>query len=127
MTAHTVGQGRPGSASTRSARSPGASMPRSSRPAASAPPAVTSRTATGRSASPSEASRIRIVAAGPVESNAVFVTLPGSVAGRLREDYSFSTWDPDLGVVRLMTSFDTRESDIDEFTAACRAALAEVA
>ena len=68
---------------------------------------------------------VRIV--HPVESNAVFAQLPDPVSERLREDYSFSTWDADSGVVRLMTAFDTEDSDVDGFVAAARSAVTETA
>jgi threonine aldolase len=54
----------------------------------------------------------------PVEANAVFALLPPGVADRLRPSFAFSTWDERTGEVRLMTSFDTAESDVDELVAA---------
>ncbi|MDJ1137107.1 threonine aldolase family protein [Streptomyces iconiensis] len=58
----------------------------------------------------------------PVEANAVFAVLPEGMAERLRERYSFGTWDPDSGVVRLMTAFDTTEDDVHTFVKAARTA-----
>jgi len=51
----------------------------------------------------------------PVQSNAVFLTLPHSVAEKLRKEYFFYYWDEKKPIIRLMTSFDTEEKDIEEF------------
>ncbi len=55
----------------------------------------------------------------PVESNGVFGSLPEQVIERLRarghEFYGFG--DPSWHLVRLMTSFDTRATDVDAFLA----------
>ncbi len=59
----------------------------------------------------------------PVESNAVFVTLPEGVADRLRERFAFYDWNAETGQVRWMCAFDTSPSDIDEFVTALRDAL----
>jgi threonine aldolase len=59
----------------------------------------------------------------PVESNAVFVTLPDGVADRLRERFTFYDWDPASGQVRWMCSFDTTLADVHNFVDAVRAAL----
>ncbi|MGW5022924.1 threonine aldolase family protein [Streptomyces cacaoi] len=58
--------------------------------------------------------------AHPVESNAVFAVLPDELAQRLRRRYAFSTWDPDRGLVRLMTAFDTTRQDVERFVEAAR-------
>jgi threonine aldolase len=51
----------------------------------------------------------------PVESDAVFARLdPGHVA-ELQRDWIFHVWDESASVVRWMTAFDTRESDVDAF------------
>lgn len=60
----------------------------------------------------------------PVESNAVFATLPDGVADRLRERFRFYDWDEATGEVRWMCAFDTTESDVDAFAAALREELA---
>jgi threonine aldolase len=49
----------------------------------------------------------------PVEANAVFALLPAGVADRLRQDFAFSIWNERTGEVRLMTSFDTTDADVD--------------
>lgn len=51
----------------------------------------------------------------PVQSNSVFLTLPHEIAKKLREEYFFYYWDEKEPIIRLMTSFDTEEKDIDEF------------
>jgi threonine aldolase len=48
----------------------------------------------------------------PVEVNAVFAKLPPEAAEELRKEYFFLTWNAETGVVRWMTSFDTREEDV---------------
>jgi threonine aldolase len=50
-----------------------------------------------------------------VESNGVFVTIPHTVAEKLREHYFFYPWNEAKSEYRLMTSWDTRESDITGF------------
>lgn len=49
----------------------------------------------------------------PMESNQLFFTLPTGVARRLRQDYYFYFWDEDRDEVRLVTSWDTTQDDID--------------
>jgi threonine aldolase len=51
----------------------------------------------------------------PVQSNAVFATLPTSVAEALQRDFPFYLWDDTTGQARWMASFDTTEDDVDEF------------
>jgi threonine aldolase len=43
----------------------------------------------------------------PVESNAVFASLPTGVADLLRQEFAFSVWNERTGEVRLMCSFGT--------------------
>ncbi len=50
-----------------------------------------------------------------VESNAVFAIIPPEVIPKLQEEYFFYEWDEDRSEVRWMCSFDTSESDIDDF------------
>ncbi|WP_062352721.1 threonine aldolase family protein [Herbidospora yilanensis] len=52
------------------------------------------------------------------QANAVFATLPGEVADRVRKDFPFYTWNQETGEVRWMCSFDTTEEDVDAFVAA---------
>jgi threonine aldolase len=53
----------------------------------------------------------------PVQSNGVFTVLPTDVVESLQAEWPFYVWDQDTGVVRLMCSFDTTESDVDAFVA----------
>jgi threonine aldolase len=56
----------------------------------------------------------------PVETNAVFATIPADAIGPLREQFAFYTWDEQRGEVRWMCSWDTTEDDVHEFAAAVR-------
>lgn len=51
----------------------------------------------------------------PVESNAVFIQFPKSWTQTLRSSSFFYIWDPETWSARLMTSFDTSDSDIENF------------
>ena len=53
----------------------------------------------------------------PVQSNAVFATLPHGVTQALQAEYPFYVWDESTGVVRWMASFDLTEADVDGFVA----------
>lgn len=59
----------------------------------------------------------------PTQANGVFVRLPAGVADAVRESFFFYDWDASLREVRWMCSFDTSESDVDEFAALIRAAV----
>ena len=50
-----------------------------------------------------------------VESNQLFLTLPGEVIERLQEHYFFYFWNESINEVRLVTSWDTTDEDIDGF------------
>jgi len=65
----------------------------------------------------------------PVESDAVFARLDAAHIAELRRDWIFHVWDEPASVVRWMTAFDTRESDVDAFLSDISAAArdAEVA
>jgi threonine aldolase len=58
--------------------------------------------------------------AQPVESNAVFVSLPPACREALRREYLFYLWEEDA---RLMCSFDTTEEDVKRLAAAVRRAV----
>jgi threonine aldolase len=62
----------------------------------------------------------------PVQANAVFATLPTSLADAVRPDFPFYTWDESTGEVRWMCSWDTTEADISAFTAALTSAATAV-
>lgn len=52
----------------------------------------------------------------PVQSNALFLVLPGEIADKLREHYFFYDWDAARNEVRLVCSWDTTDEDIRDFT-----------
>jgi threonine aldolase len=51
-----------------------------------------------------------------VQANGVFVIMPQAVAEKLKEKYFFYTWNELTSEYRLMTSWDTEEEDINDFT-----------
>lgn len=57
--------------------------------------------------------RIRITQA--VQSNGVFAIIPKEVAEKVSREYFFYSWNELSSEYRLMTSWDTKEEDIDEF------------
>ncbi len=59
----------------------------------------------------------------PVESNAVFATLPTAATAALQEEFDFYVWDETTGEVRWMCSWDTTEEDVDLFASAIREKL----
>ena len=54
----------------------------------------------------------------PVQANAIFATLPAEAIQRVRPAFPFYVLDEATHTVRLMTSFDTAEEDVDAFAAA---------
>ncbi|MCB9662910.1 MAG: aminotransferase class V-fold PLP-dependent enzyme [Alphaproteobacteria bacterium] len=58
--------------------------------------------------------------AAPVETNAVFVHLPAEVRARLAARWSFETYDPSAGLVRLMTAWDVTDAEVDALLADAR-------
>lgn len=56
----------------------------------------------------------------PVETNAVFATLPAAAREQLHERFAFLPWNESIGEVRWMCSWDTTEEDVDGFAAAVR-------
>ena len=60
----------------------------------------------------------------PVQTNAVFATLPRPAIERLQERWAFYVWDEARDEVRWMCSWDTTEQDVDEFAQAVERALA---
>ena len=52
-----------------------------------------------------------------VEANGVFAIVPPKIIPQLQEKYFFYMWDEHRSEVRWMTSFDTQEEDILDFTA----------
>jgi len=53
----------------------------------------------------------------PVQSNAVFASVPTEVIAALLLDYPFYVWDESSDTVRWMTSFDTTPEGVDGFIA----------
>jgi threonine aldolase len=53
----------------------------------------------------------------PVQANGVFATMPTEHIETLKKKYFFYTWNEEISEVRLMTSFDTTEEDIQKFIA----------
>lgn len=53
--------------------------------------------------------------ASPVDSNMLFLKLPLQITDDLAKKYSFHIFDTENNIARLVTSFDTRKEDIDEF------------
>lgn len=51
-----------------------------------------------------------------VEANGVFVILPSGIVEKLQKEYFFYPWDEERSEYRWMTSFDTSEEDINNFT-----------
>lgn len=62
----------------------------------------------------------------PVEANAVFARLPRPAIEMLLADWHFYVWDEAEGIVRLMASFDTTESQVDEFVRDAARAVSSV-
>jgi threonine aldolase len=60
----------------------------------------------------------------PVETNAVFATLPAAATVALQDEFAFYVWDDDSGEVRWMCSWDTTEEDVDRFAQAIAEAVA---
>jgi threonine aldolase len=60
----------------------------------------------------------------PVESNAVFATVPHQHLAALQERFFFYVWDEARMEVRWMASFDTTEEDVRAFARHLRAVLA---
>lgn len=50
-----------------------------------------------------------------VESNGVFARLPRKYIAPLQKHYFFYVWNEEMSEVRFMTSFDTTETDIQDF------------
>jgi threonine aldolase len=59
----------------------------------------------------------------PVQSNAVFATLPSDAIASLLEQFQFYVWDEARGEVRWMCSWDTTEEDVERLVSAVRAAV----
>lgn len=51
-----------------------------------------------------------------VEANGIFAIVPSEIIPKLQQDYFFYMWDESKSEVRWMTSWDTTEEDIINFT-----------
>ena len=60
-----------------------------------------------------------------VQSNGIFVIIPGAVAAEVQKHYFFYPWDEKTSEYRLMTSWDTEESDIEGFITLLKGELAK--
>jgi threonine aldolase len=60
----------------------------------------------------------------PVQTNAVFATLPASAIAVLQERFPFYVWNERSAEVRWMCSWDTTEGDVDTFAQAVKDAVA---
>jgi len=59
-----------------------------------------------------------IVITQPVQCNAIFAILPESIIPDLQKSFHFYIWDESKGEVRLMTSFQTTQQEVDHFVEA---------
>lgn len=57
----------------------------------------------------------------PVESNQLFLIMPREKEERLQSQYPFYFWDEGKNEMRLVTSFDTTEADVDQLVACIKA------
>ena len=56
-----------------------------------------------------------IIITQPIESNGVFVIIPHDIAEKVCSHYFFYPWNEKISEYRLMTSWDTKEEDIEDF------------
>ncbi|MCC6278648.1 MAG: low specificity L-threonine aldolase [Oligoflexia bacterium] len=61
--------------------------------------------------------------ARPVEVNSCFVRMSSSAIEKLQKEFFFYVWEPQYNEIRLMTSFDTTDSDLVKLTEAIRKSL----
>jgi threonine aldolase len=50
-----------------------------------------------------------------VQSNGIFVIMPDDIAKKMQRHYFFYPWNEKIAEYRLMTSWDTKEEDIEDF------------
>jgi threonine aldolase len=60
-----------------------------------------------------------------VQSNGIFIIIPFEVAEKLQTHYFFYPWNERNSEYRLMTSWDTAESDIEDFVSLLKKELAK--
>ena len=56
-----------------------------------------------------------------VESNQLFFIMPRKKENKLQKYYHFYFWNEAIGEMRLVTSFDTEEEDVDKLIACIKA------
>lgn len=61
----------------------------------------------------------------PVEANGIFAIVPSGIIKPLQEQFFFYIWNEQNSEVRWMTSFDTTENEIHEFTALIKKLIAK--
>lgn len=59
----------------------------------------------------------------PVESNALFFTIPHPLIEKLSKNYFFYMWNEEKNEARLVTSWDTTEQDLEDFKKTIRQSL----
>jgi threonine aldolase len=59
----------------------------------------------------------------PVQTNAVFATIPRDATAALQREFPFYVWDEQSGEVRWMCSWDTTQDDVDSFVDAISSSL----
>ena len=57
----------------------------------------------------------QVILTQPVEANGVFAIVPRKYIPALQKKYFFYVWNEETSEIRLMTSFDTTEQDIEDF------------
>jgi threonine aldolase len=58
-----------------------------------------------------------------VQANEVFVTLPQEIIPKVQTRWPFHVWNEATSEARLITSFDTAESDVTDFAALVRESI----
>jgi threonine aldolase len=61
----------------------------------------------------------------PVESNAVFISMPRVQIEKLQQSFAFAVWNEPANEIRLVASFDTTEEDVAAFLDAAAHAFSE--
>lgn len=62
-----------------------------------------------------ELKKIGIEPTNEVKGNTIFIILPKDIIGEMQDYSYFYVWDENTGEIRLITSFDTTEEDVDRF------------
>ena len=51
----------------------------------------------------------------PVESNQIFAIFPKEIIEKTQKLFPYLIWDANINLVRLITSFDTKTEEIEQF------------